>query len=114
MSSMKRSRQLAAAAVVIVALIVVAAFPMGAWSKIHDKYLCLGNPPSRISGYQQTAREFQTAAELPSATNGGPPVVIEMPAFVCPTHEPPTTSPMGIWLKVSDNRFVSYVRGGGP
>lgn len=111
---MKRSGKLAAAAVVIVALIVVAAFPLGVWSKIHDKYLCLGNPPSRIGGYQQTAGEVHTAAELTSATNGKPPVVIEMPAFVCPTYEPPLTSPMGIWLKVSDNRFVSYVRGGGP
>ena len=52
---MKRSRRLAAAAVVIVALIVVAAIPMGAWSKIHDKYLCLGDPPNRLGAYQQTA-----------------------------------------------------------
>jgi hypothetical protein len=115
---MKRRRKLAAAAVVIVALIVVAAIPMGAWSKIHDKYLCLGDPPSRISGYQQTADEFHSAAELPRTTYSEPAVVIEMPAFTCPTYEQPTekpaNSPMGIWLKVSDNRFVGYVRGGGP
>jgi hypothetical protein len=109
---MKRSRRLAAAAAVIVALIVVAAIPVGAWSKIHDKYLCLGDPPSHISGYQQTADEFHSAAELPRTTE--PAVVIEMPAFTCPTYEQPMNSPLGIWLKVSDNRFVGYVRGGGP
>ena len=111
---MNRSRKLAAAAVVIVALIVVTAGPMGASSKIHDKYLCLGDPPSRISGYQQTADEFHSAAELPRTTYSEPTVVIEMPAFTCPTYEQPTNSPMEIWLKVSDNRFVGYVRGGGP
>jgi hypothetical protein len=109
---MKRSRKLAAAAVVIVALIVVAAIPTGAWSKIHDKYLCLGDPPSRISGYQQT--EFHSAAELPTTTDSEPAVVVEMPAFTCPTYEQPTNSPMEIWLQVSDNRFVGYVRWGGP
>jgi hypothetical protein len=112
---MKRSGKLAAAAVLIVALIVVAAIPMGAWSKIHDKFLCLGDPPSRISAWQQTTNEFHSVAELPRATYGGPAVVIEMPAFTCPTYEPPTNySPMGIYLKVSDNRFVGYARGGGP
>ena len=110
---MRRSRKLAAAAIVTVALIVVAAFPMGVWSKIHDKYLCLGDPPSHISGYQVTAGESHSAAELPLTTTGGL-VIIEMPAFVCPTYEPPATSPMRIWLKVSDNRYVGYVRGGGP
>ena len=109
---MKRSRKLATAAVVIVALVVVAAIPMGAWSKIHDKYLCLGDPPSRISGYQQT--EFHSAAELPTTTDSEPTVVIEMPVFTCPTYDQPTYSRMEIWLKVSDNRFVGYVRGGGP
>lgn len=109
---MKRSRRLAAAGVVIVALIVVAAIPTGAWSKIHDKYLCLGDPPSRIGGYQQT--EFQTAAELPMTTDSEPAVVIEMPAFTCPTFYQPTNSRMEIWLKVSDNHFVGYLRGGGP
>jgi len=109
---MKRSGKLAAVAVVIVGVIVVAAIPMGAWSKVHDKYLCLGDPPSAFSGYQQT--RFQSPTELPRTTSGEPAVVIEMPAFTCPTYEQPANSPMEIWLKVSDNRFVGYVRGGGP
>ena len=110
---MKRRRNLAAAAVVIVALIVIAALPTGAWSKIHDKVLCLGDPPSRIGGYQRTAYELHSAAELPK-TNGEPAVVIEKPAFTCPSYQSPQNAPMGIWLKVSDSRFVGYERGGGP
>ena len=97
----------------IVALIVIAAIPTGAWSKIHDKVLCFGDPPSRISGYAQTAYELPSAAELPR-TNGEPAVVIEMPAVTCPSYESPPNAPMGIWLKVSDSRFVGYERGGGP
>jgi hypothetical protein len=81
---MKRSRKLVAAAAVIVALIVVAAIPMGVWSKIHDKFLCLGDPPSRISAWQQTTIEFHLVAELSRTTYGDPAVVIEMPAFICP------------------------------
>ncbi len=109
---MTRGRKLAVG--VVIALIVVVAIPMGVWPKIHDKFLCLGDPPSLFSGYTQTTNELYSAGELPKSTYGGPAVVSEIPAVSCPTYPRPNAAPMEIWLNVGGSRYIAYVRGGGP
>ena len=71
--------------------------------------------PDTIGIYHRTSTELPTLDPMPVASGvrmGPPELVLELPADgTCPVL---TSGPMGVWLKVSPDRYVLYARGGGP
>ena len=111
---MKRKLALLAAVVVLVAA-------AGAFMSVHywSRTICwAGHAPDRISmGYEQLDTVTAGLADLPQIDSWrtNPPVVLDLPTIgVCPGVDTSRYQPMVIWVRVGENQFVRYERGGGP
>ncbi len=112
--SMKRKLALLAAVVVVVAA-------AGAFMSVHywSRAICwAGHAPDRISmGYEQLDTVTAGLADLPQIDSWrtNPPVVLDLPTIgACPGVDTSRYQPMVIWVRVGENQFVRYERGGGP
>jgi len=75
--------------------------------------------PDRVGFFQRSTMTATALAQLPPRTGwpqGRPAVVIDWPGLgFCPAYFPDQTDdPILIWLRVRDDYFVAYYRGGGP
>ena len=103
-------------ALAAVAAIVVAA---GAFLTVRywSRTICwAGHAPDRIAGYEQRVTVTAKLENLPPRdVSGAPALVLDLPAIgLCPSLETSGYLPMGIWVRVGDDQFVGYGRGGGP
>lgn len=109
-----KTRVILLAAVVIVAVAATGLFlTVRYWSRT----VCwAGHAPDRIAGFQQGETVTAKLAELPARdVNGTPALVLDLPAIgLCPSVDTSGYLPLEIWVRVGDNQFVSYFRGGGP
>ena len=73
--------------------------------------------PDRIGIYHRTTTELATLDPMPVASGvrmSPPELVLALPGDgTCPVLAGGST-PMGVWLKVSPNRYILYAREGGP
>jgi hypothetical protein len=103
----------------LLVILVVALVVVGGVAVWHVAYggCAADRLPDTIGIYHRTSTELATLDPMPVASGvrmGPPQMVLELPGDdTCPALTG-GSMPMGIWLKVSPNRYVLYGRGGGP
>lgn len=106
--------------VALLAAVVVLVGAAGAFMSVRywSRTICwAGHPPDRISmAYEQVDTVTMKLEDLPPRDyTGAPALVLDLPAIgICPSVDMNGYTPLEIWLRVGNNQFVSYGRGGGP